>query len=243
MMGVIFMSMRHPERRKFHFIYRTTCTITGRWYVGMHSTDTIDDNYLGSGKLLWPSIQKHGRENHVREVLEFCSDRKALIKREHRLVDDKFIDDPLCMNLMKGGLGNSPGYVASLQARQRISAALKGRTITVETRQKIRKTRIGKTQSVEANKKTGEATLVRFQDAEFRNKHSEAVRQAMKKVDRSVLQSRQKSVDQYDLVGNFINRFSSISVAAEAVGLSRTMVGYVLNGRAKKVHVVLCGNS
>lgn len=29
----------------------------------MHSTDNLDDGYVGSGKRLWNSIKKHGKEN------------------------------------------------------------------------------------------------------------------------------------------------------------------------------------
>ena len=42
-----------PRRSKtYHYIYRTTCLVTGKFYVGMHSTDNLDDGYLGPGKIL-----------------------------------------------------------------------------------------------------------------------------------------------------------------------------------------------
>ena len=56
-------------QKKCHYIYKTTCSITNRFYIGMHSTDNIDDNYLGSGKRLWNSINYHGKENHKKEIL------------------------------------------------------------------------------------------------------------------------------------------------------------------------------
>jgi len=95
------------KQHKFHYIYKTTCTVTGRYYVGMHSTSNLDDDYIGSGKRLWYSINKHGRENHEREILEMLPDRSSLKARERELVNESLIQDEMCMNLMKGGHGGS----------------------------------------------------------------------------------------------------------------------------------------
>ena len=70
------------KERRYHYIYKTTCIITGRYYIGMHSTDNLDDGYLGSGKRLWFSINYHGKENHTKEILEFLDSRKLLKERE-----------------------------------------------------------------------------------------------------------------------------------------------------------------
>ena len=88
-----------------HYIYKTTNIITGKFYVGMHSAFNLDDGYLGSGKRLWYSIKKYGKENHKKEILEFCKDRNELIKREEEIVNEDFIRNEMCMNLMKGGKG------------------------------------------------------------------------------------------------------------------------------------------
>jgi len=93
------------KQHDYHYIYRTTCGITGNFYVGMHSTNDLEDDYLGSGKRLWYSIQKHGRENHTREILEFCENRSSLKDREREIVNENFLEDPNCMNLKIGGDG------------------------------------------------------------------------------------------------------------------------------------------
>ena len=96
---------KQASRRKFHYIYKTTCIITERFYIGMHSTDNLEDGYVGSGKRLWHSINKHGKENHVCQILEFLPDRKSLAEREKEIVNIELIGEELCMNLKLGGEG------------------------------------------------------------------------------------------------------------------------------------------
>lgn len=93
------------KEKKYHFIYKTTNLITGKFYVGMHSTNKLNDGYLGSGYKLRRSINKHGKENFKIEILEFFSDRSSLVEREKQLVNEELLKDPLCMNLVFGGNG------------------------------------------------------------------------------------------------------------------------------------------
>ena len=66
----------YGTRKKYHFIYKTMNLLSGRYYIGMHSTDELNDGYLGSGTLLRRSINKHGKENHSIEILEFLNSRE-----------------------------------------------------------------------------------------------------------------------------------------------------------------------
>jgi hypothetical protein len=72
----------------------------------MHSTDDLNDGYLGSGKFLWRSIAKHGKETHQLTILEYLPDRASLRKRENEIVNGDLLKDPLCMNLCEGGSCN-----------------------------------------------------------------------------------------------------------------------------------------
>lgn len=114
---------RSADRRKYHVIYCTTCIITGRYYVGMHSTDDLDDGYVGSGKLLWRSIRKHGLENHVCEILEHLPSRKALQEREAEIVSHNFILEAKCMNLIPGGQGGGIGHEWTEVSRKKATEA------------------------------------------------------------------------------------------------------------------------
>ena len=93
------------KERKYYFVYKTTNVLSNRYYIGMHSTDNLDDGYLGSGKRLRYSINKYGVENHKREIIEFLPDRKTMIQKEIEIVNLNEIAKVECMNLMVGGQG------------------------------------------------------------------------------------------------------------------------------------------
>jgi len=94
----------------------------------MHSTNDLEDGYMGSGRRLRASIRKHGEDNHTKEILEFFDDRGRLIEAEKESITLDMIDDKDCMNLMGGGTG---GFISEDQQRHRS-------TIAVEKREKKR---------------------------------------------------------------------------------------------------------
>ena len=95
----------YGTRKKYHFIYKTTNLLSGRYYIGMHSTDDLNDGYLGSGTLLRRSINKHGKQNFKIEILEFVNSREELAAREKEIVSLQEIAKKECMNLKVGGDG------------------------------------------------------------------------------------------------------------------------------------------
>lgn len=97
--------MKRAQRRKFHYIYKITNKLNGKFYIGMHSTDDMDDGYFGSGKYLWNSIHKHGKENHEMEILEHYFSREDLAAREKELVNRELLQNEMCMNIRLGGDG------------------------------------------------------------------------------------------------------------------------------------------
>ena len=73
---------------------------------------------MGSGKRLSNSILKYGRENHIREVLEFFDNRNDLFKREREIVNDDLLKEEKCMNLKRGGEGGL--HLVDKEAQKRI---------------------------------------------------------------------------------------------------------------------------
>lgn len=73
--------------KKYNFVYLTTNLINGKQYVGDHSTDNLNDNYLGSGNLIVEAVRKYGKENFNREILEFFSTKKEAFDAQERYIE------------------------------------------------------------------------------------------------------------------------------------------------------------
>jgi hypothetical protein len=91
----------------YYTIYKTTNLINGRFYIGMHKTNNPNDDYLGSGNLLDLAIQKHGKHNFKKEILEYCNDEEHMCQREEQIINEKFLieNKHICYNIALGGLG------------------------------------------------------------------------------------------------------------------------------------------
>ncbi|MFN9113277.1 MAG: hypothetical protein ACK5XN_24675, partial [Bacteroidota bacterium] len=61
-------------------IYKTTNLINGKVYIGKDKHN--NNHYLGSGKVLKQAIEKYGRENFIKEIIEECYDEKIWLERE-----------------------------------------------------------------------------------------------------------------------------------------------------------------
>lgn len=77
----------------YHIIYKTTHK-NGKYYVGRHSTENLNDGYIGSG--YWPSSIKD-KSSVTREILEFADNENHLKQLEGQYLAEHF-GKPNCMN-------------------------------------------------------------------------------------------------------------------------------------------------
>lgn len=165
------------KEKKYHFIYKTTNLLSGKYYYGLHSTNDLDDGYLGSGRRLRYSINKYGKENHKREIIEFCKNRKELICREREIVTLNEIAKEECMNLIVGGA--TKGH--SLSTREKISLSKKGVPLSEKHKKSLSKSNakywLGKSRSDEVKLKVSIAN--KGKQYRLGHKHTEESRKKM----------------------------------------------------------------
>jgi hypothetical protein len=93
------------KEKKYHYVYKTIDTRNGNFYIGVHSTDDLNDGYVGSGIRIRRIKYKHGKDILKCEILEFHPNRKSLMLREKELVNEDLLKEDKCMNLKPGGSG------------------------------------------------------------------------------------------------------------------------------------------
>ena len=75
------------------FIYKTTCLVNGKIYIGKHE-GSESDNYLGSGTVFEFALKKYGRKNFKREILRRCETLHELRIWEHVFIKKYHAQDP-----------------------------------------------------------------------------------------------------------------------------------------------------
>lgn len=89
--------------KKYYYIYKITNLINNMIYIGQHSTDNLDDGYMGGGRKLTKDQKKYGKHHFKKEILEFCSDSYELDKREQEIVNKEFVMRSDTYNQKTGG--------------------------------------------------------------------------------------------------------------------------------------------
>lgn len=132
---------------RFHIVYKTINNINKKIYIGIHSTNKIDDGYLGSGWALKKAITKYGREAFSRETLYVFPTRKEAMMKEAELVNEDFIKQSSNYNLVVGGSGTldqfgekNPMYgKPSKRAKEVVAIHKDGRVVEASSIQELSK--------------------------------------------------------------------------------------------------------
>ena len=93
------------NKKKYYLIYQVTNNVNGKIYIGMHETNDLEDNYMGSGKILNKAKEKYGLENFTFKVLMYLQNREEMCLLEHCVVTPEFCAREDVYNIKEGGDG------------------------------------------------------------------------------------------------------------------------------------------
>ena len=148
----------------YYTIYKVTNIINGKFYIGKHVTNNLEDGYMGSGKYLKKALNKYGLDNFIKEYLEILDSEEKMNLAEKIYV---VLDSDISYNLCFGGQG---GF--SYINRNNITK-FKGKTHTEVTKAVLRKKRVlQKTHkfTIEDKQKISSGLINKYNtDLEFRN--------------------------------------------------------------------------
>ncbi len=114
-----------------YYLYEITNQVNGKIYVGVHKTKSLDDGYMGSGKVIRSAIEKYGIENFTKVILETFDDSTAMYAREREVVTDEFLSREDVYNLRCGGFGGFDHINKNnMQGFSDVSVAQRGRLKT-----------------------------------------------------------------------------------------------------------------
>jgi hypothetical protein len=116
---------------KIHYLYKIKNKLNEKIYIGIHSTEDINDEYMGSGTLIIKAIEKYGKDNFTKTILKYCKNRELLVELEKKVVNQKFVDRQDTYNLTLGGSSLKSTWKTS---NETINFKLKNDPVWSETR-------------------------------------------------------------------------------------------------------------
>jgi len=113
---------------KFHYVYITTNLINGKQYVGEHSTNTLKNNYYGSGLYLKHAINEYGKLNFKLEILEFFDTKENAFNAQEKYINKYNTLIPNGYNISPKGGHNVKGCFSE-ESKYKIGAGNRGNSL------------------------------------------------------------------------------------------------------------------
>jgi len=98
-------SLAKESKYLYYYTYKITNLVNGKYYLGMHMTNNLNDGYMGSGRAIKLAIKKYGLENFSKTILQYFSCYADMADAETKLITDEVISDSNSYNAKCGGCG------------------------------------------------------------------------------------------------------------------------------------------
>ena len=95
------------DNNRYNYFYKIVNNLNSKVYYGVHSTETLNDGYMGSGTLIRRAIKKYGIERFKKIILNFFEDKKSMYAYEKNYLNQDFLKEnqKYIYNLKIGGHG------------------------------------------------------------------------------------------------------------------------------------------
>jgi len=87
----------------YHIVYKIRDPSTGYYYIGKHSTNNIEDNYMGSGTWIKILSESEPLSRCEKYIIHICDTSDEAYKKEELEIGDLWKTDSLCKNSKPGG--------------------------------------------------------------------------------------------------------------------------------------------
>lgn len=163
--------------KKYNYIYIVVCTnknstLYGHYYIGKHSTNNLNDNYIASGIKIKKYLKKYPND-YYRKILEYSNTEEELNNLEYNYIHG-LLNTSKCLNLVEGGGGGSRQYTEEMR-KKRIE--VQNRPEVKDKKSKSMKGKNTGLHSEESNRKRSESMKGKNtgpQSEEHKRKNSEA---------------------------------------------------------------------
>jgi len=147
------------------YLYKITNLINQKIYIGVHSTEDMNDGYFGSGVVLKRAIKKYGKDNFKKEILELFDTFELMYIKENEIVDVDFINRKDTYNQKVGGYGGKP---VTNDVRKKQSASQLLRFSKPEEIQKLSDSARKRFQNLDERIRTSKAVSNLWHDNDYR---------------------------------------------------------------------------
>lgn len=120
--------------KSHNYVYKIVNKINGKQYIGVHSTDDLNDGYMGSGPGIKEAIKKYGIDNFTKEILVDYDSMEIAYRLEKMLVNEDYVKRRDTYNRRLGG--EHPGSYKSHRKGLSYEAEY-GKEKAIELRKKV----------------------------------------------------------------------------------------------------------